>query len=307
MLHPELLRFIKNSEKMITPAEVSTLFQRAEMLRKLPLKLQKFILDKASDKNAFIGFVVEPYAFFLAYEIVDVEKANRLLPPGYELIPCAMFDETEPRYCAIVGVFNVHTSVFWGNRVELYLIAENKRTGMMSWIIDDYESNTISYDPGRGFSGPSTRHAVVTTAYTGDLVIDVQGRESTNHIALTAQLKAGKLSPLTQRLWVEGNLSVDYGGELEETGTEPFGLIFDPGEMAQALNVPLEAVAIEQNSFGEGMLAKRPFEAACFPYAQHFLTTSFPKESQIQNEADLHQAIQQFNRQHLTPAPTSKS
>ena len=36
--------------------------------------------------------------------------------------------------------------MFWGCRVELYLVAENTRTGMLTWVICDYESNTINYD-----------------------------------------------------------------------------------------------------------------------------------------------------------------
>ena len=69
--------------------------------------------------------------------------------PDYVLVPTPMFANGEPRYAAILGAFTVHTSVFWGCRVELYLVAENTRTGMLTWVICDYESNTISYDPRR--------------------------------------------------------------------------------------------------------------------------------------------------------------
>ena len=206
-----------------------------------------------------------------------------------------MFDDTEPRFCAIIGVFNIHTSVFWGNRIEVYLIAQNKKTGLMSWIIYDYESNTISYDPGRGFLGPSTKRSIVTTSYSGELIIDVAGKESTNQIALVANILSGKHTPLNQRLWVEGNLSVDYGGELEEEESIPFALIFDPKEMVQALKLPLDDVVIEQNSFGKSLLAEQPFEACCFPFAQHFLTTSFPIMSSIKDETDLGNAVKKFN------------
>jgi hypothetical protein len=54
-------------------------------------------------------------------------------------------------------------------------------------------------------------------------------------------------------------------------------------------------VHIEQNSFGNKLLAQQPFEALCFPFAQHFLTTSFPTENPIKNEADLEKAFKQFN------------
>ena len=37
-----------------------------------------------------------------------------------------MFEGTEPRFAGILAAFNIHTSVFWGSRVELYVIAENE-------------------------------------------------------------------------------------------------------------------------------------------------------------------------------------
>ncbi len=291
----ELIHFIKNTEKMVLPGRVGSLFQRAEMLAKLPLRWQKFIVELGSKNDPFIGFIVEPYSFFLSYEITDLEKAKSYLPPDYELVPCAMFEDSEPKYCAILGAFNVHTSVFWGSRIELYVIAQNTKTGLLSWIICDYESNTISYDPGQGFSGASTKHSVVTTSYAGEVIVDIESAESANKIDLVADLNAGKRQPLNQQLWVEGNLSVDYGGELEEEDSTPFGLIFDPREMAHGVDIPLDKVTIHHNTFGKGMIAEKPFETLCFQFAQHFLTTSYPIVSTIKNEADLELAIRNFN------------
>jgi len=291
----ELIKFIKNTENMVSPKVVGNLFQRAEMLRKLPVRLQKYIINKGASKSPYISFIVEPYSLFLAYEITNIEAANRHLPQEYELIPCSIFDDRPLRFCAIIGAFNVHTSVFWGNRIELYIIAKNKNTGMMSWIICDYESNTISYDPGQGFLGPSTKRSIITTSYAGELIVDVMDENAANKIALVANIKAGKPCSLLQRLWVEGNLSVDYGGDLEDEDSEPFGLIFDPKEMEIALNIPLDFVNIEHNTFGYDMLGKAPFEVCCFPFAQHFLTTSVPIHSPIKNEKDLESAIKNFN------------
>ena len=89
------------------------------------------------------------------------------------------------------------------------------------------------------------------------------------------------MRPLDQRLWLEGNLSVDYGGRLTDPDSVPFGLIFDPGEVERALHIPLDAVDVEANSFGDAYLADEPFEACTFPFAQHFLTTSFPAANPI--------------------------
>ena len=224
--------YIKATERTVVPATVATRVQGIGILRKLPKRLQHYIIERGSRTDPYMSFVVEPYAVFLAFEIVDMEAAERLLPPGYSLHPSAMFGDTATRPCAILSAFTVHTNVFWGNRVEFYLIAENRETGLLSWIIEEYESNAHSYDPSRGFTLPSTSHSVVTTSYRGEVIVDVASEKSGNSLELLADLTNGVSTELDQRLWVEGNLSVDYGGELQQC-TKPFSLIFDPGEMAR--------------------------------------------------------------------------
>ena len=49
-------------------------------------------------------------------------------------------------------MFRIHTSVFWGARVEFYLVAENTKTGLLSWVMMDYISDTISYDEKHGLN-----------------------------------------------------------------------------------------------------------------------------------------------------------
>jgi hypothetical protein len=286
----ELREFIGSTEHSISPKGVAALYGRAERLARLPLRVQRWIVSKARGPE-YMGFVVEPYCTFLAYEIRDEAAANRMLPPGYRLVATSMFEGEAPRTSAILGAFNVHASVFWGARVELYLIAENLRTGMLTWVICDVESNTINYDPAQGFSASTTDRALVTTSHAGEVIVDVRSRERPNDLALTVDLADGALRPLDQRLWVEGNLSVDYGGRLAHAGSEPFGLVFDPGEMGQALQVPLDSTAIERNTFGAEFLADSPYSVACFPFAQHFLTTSYPRSSPIRDQASLEEMV----------------
>ena len=290
----DLRRYIKTTEKMVVPAQVAAVTQGSAILRKLPLRLQQYIANRGARTNPYMSFVVEPYSVFLAFEIVDTEAAERLLPPNYSLVPSAMFNDTPKRPCVIIGAFNVHTSVFWGNRVEFYVVAENSQTGLLSWIINEYESNTHSYDPSQGFIAPSTSHSVVTTSYLGEILVDVASAQSDNSLVLTADLKKGVLSELDQRLWVEGNLSVDYGGELRQS-TKPFSLVFDPQEMAQALKIPLDAIALCTNTFGGGILDPMPCEIACFPYAQHFVTTSVPTATSMRTAEDIEQAVNEIS------------
>ncbi len=290
----DLRRYIKTTEKMVVPAKVASTTQGSGFLRKLPLRLQRYIVKRGARSNPYMSFIVEPYSVFLAFEVTDTETVERLLPPNYSLFPSGMFSDTPKRLCAIVGAFNVHTSVFWGSRVEYYLIAENCETGLLSWVIIEYESNTHSYDPSQGFIGPSTSHSVVTTSYLGEIIIDVASAQSDNSLVLVADMKNGVLTELNQRLWVEGNLSVDYGGELQQC-TKPFSLVFDPKEMAQALKLPLDDISLCTNTFGAGALDPAPFEVACFPYAQHFVTTSVPTATSMRTADDLEEAVNEIN------------
>jgi hypothetical protein len=294
MQDKDLRRYIKTTEKLVVPANVASVTQGSAMLRKLPLGLQRYIVNRGARTNPYMSFVVEPYSVFLAFEITDTEALRWLLPPDYSLYPSAMFSDTPKRPCAIISAFNVHTSVFWGSRVEFYLIAENSKTGLLSWIITEYESNTHSYDPSKGFIGPSTAHSVVTTSYLGEIIIDVASAKSSNSLTFVTDLKNGVLTELDKRLWVEGNLSVDYGGELQQS-TKPFSLVFDPKEMAQALKLPVKDISLCANTFGAGALNPMPFEAACFPYAQHFVTTSIPRATSMRTAEDLELAVNEIN------------
>jgi hypothetical protein len=299
----ELRRFIKVTEKMVIPEKVATTTQGSTMLRKLPLRLQRYIVDRGARTNPYMSFIVEPYATFLSFEIKNAAEIEQLLPSNYKLYPSAMFNGTLKRPCAIVSAFNVHTSVFWGSRVEFYIIAENCKTGLLSWIISKYESNTHSYDPSQGFIGPSTLHSVITTSYLGEIIIDVVSARSKDSLVLVADMKHGELNELDQRLWVEGNLSVDYGGELQQC-TKPFSLVFDPKEMANALNIPLNDISICTNTFGAGALDTKPFEVACFPYAQHFVTTSVPTATSMKTANDLENAVNEISDKMNAPQDT---
>ncbi len=290
----DLRRYIWNTEKSVVPATVATRVGGMPILRALPRWLQQYIVDRGSRTDPYMTFVVEPYAVFLAFEIVDMAAAERLLPPGYRLHPSAMFEDTPGRLCAIVSASNVHTNVFWGSRIEFYLMAENGETGLLSWIIEEYESNAPSYDPSSGFRLASASHSVVTTSYLGEVIIDMASPRTGNSLALVADITRGVPAALDQRVWVEGNLSVDYGGELQRS-TKPFGLIFDPGEMRRALKLPLDAISLCANTFGRGMLDSEPFEIAVFPYAQHFVTTTYPTATSMRTAEDLERAVSELN------------
>lgn len=86
----ELRRFIAHTETRVSPKTVGGLYGRAEMLARMPIALQRWIVDHARGEE-YMGFIVEPYCLFLAYEIRDEAAAQRMLPPGYRLVPTVMF------------------------------------------------------------------------------------------------------------------------------------------------------------------------------------------------------------------------
>jgi hypothetical protein len=292
----ERVSFIKITEKLVTPAKVASIFGGAQFLSKLPQFMQKKIMNDGAKKDPYISFIVEPYSLFLAYEIIDEKQVKGMLSDDYELVECSMFADTTGKKCVIIGAFNVHTSVFWGNRLEVYLIAKNKRTGFVSWIIQEYETNTISYDPGRGFVMPDVEHALLTTSCLGEVVLEVVSKEAKNRIKAIANVKNGEWRSLNEQLWVEGNLSIDYSSELTDLKTKPFGLVFDPAEMDQALQIKEKDFNVSDNTFLDGIIAKVPFEVCCFPYAQHFYTTNIPMGHSIKNKTDLENRIYEINR-----------
>ncbi len=292
------IKFIKMTEKMVTPQKIATIFQGAEFMRRLPRFLQKKIMEHGAKTDPYISFIVEPYSLFLAYEVLDEEKLSCCLPAHYELAGCTLFQGGKKRKCVIIGAFNVHTSVFWGNRVEVYIIARNKKSGMLSWIIHEYETNTISYDPGRGFIEPGTKHSILTTSFKGEVILDVEGKDSRRKIQVNANINKGIFRKLNRDLWIEGNLSVDYSSDLNEVKTKPFGLIFDPAEMDEALSIDLDQVEIAANTFLPGIIKPAPFEVCCFPYAQHFYTTTIPREHRMENEKDLEKEISKIIAQN---------
>lgn len=295
--------FIKITEKLVTPRKVSKLFQNAEMMGKLPIFIQKKIMEVGSKSDPYISFIVEPYSLFLAYEIIDEEKILSMLPEDYELIETSMFDGNPERKCVIIGGFNVHTSVFWGNRLEVYIIAKNKKTNLISWIILDYETNTISFDPGRGFVSPTTEQSVLTTSFAGEVILDVVSEISNNRLQLIAQINRENYKNLNQTLWIDGNFSVDYSNELSDVKTKPFGLVFDPAEMKEALEIPDENLEMLKNTILQEVISNKPFEVCCFPYAQHFYTTSMPMENSVKDVNDLENRVREINRENAPEKP----
>lgn len=291
MKKEKAVAFIKGVERLIKPVDVTAIAFLNSFTRLLPIGVQKKLMAKTARTIPHMGFVVEPYSFFLCYPIADLKAARALISDEYRLIKTRVFTKDKPQYYIIFGCFTAHTSAFWGSRIEMYVIAENKNTGLLTWVIVDCDTNTNSYDPARGLITANSTDSVMTTSYDGRLIIDMRRDDGSRRIAAEADITRGVMTGLDQRLWLEGNLSVDYGTELTDGLVKPFGLTFNPEEVTQALRLRLNTVRIEENSWHSGLFADTPAQVVCFPYAQHFVTDSYPQGDQIENENELKAAV----------------
>lgn len=290
--------FAKGVERLIDPISVGTLHFIQSFNRLLPKVVQAKLITASSKKIPYMGFVVEPYSSFLCYEIVDIDKARLLLPDGFELIKTKIFENDEPKYYCIFGCFRAHTSAFWGARTEFYIIAEDKKTSLLSWIIVDYDTDTISYDKKNGLRSPNSSRSVITINHRGNLFVDIQRDDKTRGLTFDLNVESGKMTNLDQRLWLEGNLSIGYGKVLSENNADIFSLKFEPCEVEKALQIPTDNLNLELNTWYLGLFNDKPSQVVCFPYAQHFVSDNVGYSSNLKSKDELLTAIKsiEFNK-----------
>ncbi len=298
-----VLQYAKGVEQLVDPMMVGKTHYMQTKLAKLPVWLQKKLVTNATKAAAKMPFVVEPYCTFLFYEIPDPTKVQKFMPNGFTPAKSKIFDTAGPaKYYGIVTMFRIHTSVFWGARVEYYLVAENKETGLLSWIMMDYLSDTISYDEVHGLKSPDARSAVMTTTCEGDFVCDMRSTDGSKKAECLLNLKRAKMKPLDQRLWIEGNTSIAYGRLAGEPDGDLLSLTFMPEEMTEALEVPLADVkfaSVATATTGKfGAVLER---AVSFPYAQHMLSDAPGTHTHYGSEKALRKAAESVKFSHIKP------
>lgn len=287
-----ILDYAKGVEKLVDPMEVGKVLYLQTKLKRLPLWIQRKIVTSATRKADKMPFVVEPYCSFLFYEITEPEKMQPFLPKGFQPAKAAIFENDMPKHYGIVTMFRVHSSVFWGARTEFYLVAENTETGLLSWIICDYISDTISYDAKHGLKSPDASRAVMTTTCEGDFVCDMKNTDGKKYVRSEMNLEGAKMRRLDARLWIEGNTSIAYGRLAGEDGGDLFSLTFFPEEMKQALEIPIAKVRRAEALCGTGKLGGMLERAVSFPYAQHMLSDAPGQRTHYGSEKALRNAVE---------------
>jgi hypothetical protein len=286
-------KFIKGVESLINPMAVSDILFFQKLKRLLPSAIMKKLLHRASKDTPYIGFVIDPYCLFLFFRLSDIEYAKSLLPDRYELSKTRLFINDEPDYYMGIGNFNTRASTFWGTRQEVYLIATDKETGILSFIFIDILSNTIIAHPEKGIADPNCERAVYATNAKGDIFLDIEEKHTARKLILTGSLKRGSMRKLDQRLWLMGNTSIGHGKKYLKGEDNPFAVIFDPAEVVEAMDIPVDDIRIAENTLFPGLAQNEPAAIICFPFAQHYIADSPGCSTRVKDVADL---ISNYNK-----------
>lgn len=279
--------FIRNVESLIVPEQVSDIIFFSSFRKMLPSHLFKKLLYRTSKRFPHLGFVIEPYCLFLFYRINDTAKAQSLLPDRYSLARAEIFAGDEAEYFFGMGIFSTRASTFWGNRLESYVVAKDTVTGITSWIFLDILSNTIIANPRKGITGPNCRNAMYTTSSKGEVFLDFIQDKTNRRLSLKGALTRGKMRPLEQDLWIMGNASVGHGRSFAGNDDEPFAVIFDPAEVAAALDIPPGDLQVAINTILPDFADPEIRKAVCFPYAQHYMADSPGHRTFVKDPQDM--------------------
>ena len=286
-------KFIKGVERLINPMAVSSLlfFQRLKGL--LPPLLMKRLLLRASKNTPLIGFVIEPYSLFLFFKLRDFDYAKSMLPDRYELAKTKIFDDEEPDYYMGIGNLNTRASSFWGMRQESYLIAKDKETGLLSFIFIDILSNTLIAMPQKGIDDPNCKKAMFTTSARAEVFLDFIENKTNRQFQLSGSIKRGRMRRLYESLWLMGNTSIAFSKKHNDGDDNPFAVIFDPAEVEEALDIPVEDIHIAENTLFPGLADPEPSKVVCFPFAQHYIADSPGCRTVVKDRNDL---IDKYNK-----------
>jgi hypothetical protein len=241
-----------------------------------------------------MGFVIEPYCLFLFFKLKNIEKAKSLLPERYELKKTRIFADEEPEHYLGMGVFNTRASTFWGSRLETYLVVEDKKTGLISWIFIDILSNTIIALPSVGVADRNSKNAIYTTSSKGDILLDFKEDTTDRQIILTGNLTNGKMRSLDQPLWVMGNSSIGHSKKFSDNkNDDTLAVIFDPAEVEKALDIPIKDIHLKYNTLFPDLAEPELCKALCFPFAQHYIADSPGRRTYIK---DINDMIENYNK-----------
>ncbi len=279
--------FIRLVEGLVIPKEVSELIFFSGFKKLVPNSVFKKMLERLSKNSPYMGFIIEPYSTFLFFKLKDIEKAKSYLPERYELAKTKIFEDEEPEHYLGMGIFNTRASTFWGSRLEVYLIAKDKKTGHPSWIFLDILSDTLIAIPKVGVADKNCTNAMITTSSKGEILIDFKEDTTGRQLILKGNLNNGKMRPLHQPIWVAGNTSIGHRKDWSEKDDDPFAVIFDLAEVENALDIPIDDIHLKKNTLFPDLAEPELVKVLCFPFTQHYIADSPGRRTYIKDNDDM--------------------
>jgi hypothetical protein len=91
-------------------------------------------------------------SLWLSYPLktTSFKHLSNKIPSTHRLAKCKVFEEDKPDYRIFFNFFQVKTTFFTGNRLEIVTIANNILNNEPSFVILDCYSNVMSWDPIAG-------------------------------------------------------------------------------------------------------------------------------------------------------------
>lgn len=91
-------------------------------------------------------------SLWLSYPLktTSFKDLSNKIPQTHRLVKCKVFEEDIPDYRLFFNFFQVKTTFFTGNRLEIVTIANNILNNEPSFVILDCYSNVMSWDPIAG-------------------------------------------------------------------------------------------------------------------------------------------------------------
>ena len=129
-----------------------------------------------------IQFNLNKDSLWLSYPLktTSFKDLSTRIPPTHRLAKCKVFEEDKPDYRLFFNFFNVKTSFFTGNRLEIVTIANNIINNEPSFVILDCYSNVMSWDPIYGIQKANCmiKKKITNTKYNVNL--DFKNEEEKN-------------------------------------------------------------------------------------------------------------------------------
>lgn len=125
-------------------------------------------------------------SLWLSYPLktTSFKDISNKIPSTHRLVKCKVFEEDKPDYRLFFNFFQVKTSFFTGNRLEIVTIANNIINNEPSFVILDCYSNVMTWDPITGIQKANCKikKKITNTKYNVNLDLKIQDDKIVNNI-----------------------------------------------------------------------------------------------------------------------------